>query len=723
MVDHGKTAHADLAGSSANYRYIRERTRMNDSNRSNRLLQEKSPYLLQHAHNPVDWFPWGDEAFDRATTEDKPIFLSIGYSTCHWCHVMEKESFEDQEVARLMNGTFISIKVDREERPDLDHIYMTVCQMLTGSGGWPLTILMTPDKKPFFATTYIPKTSRFGRVGMTELIPRISEIWMNRREEVIQSSERILGALESTDAFTPGPPLDEPLLRKAFEEMSKRFDPEKGGFSAAPKFPTPHNLLFMLRFWKRTGERLALQMVEKTLHEMRRGGIYDHIGYGFHRYATDKEWLVPHFEKMLYDQALLSLAYLEAYQATDKSAYALTAKEIFDYVLRDMRASEGAFYSAEDADSEGVEGKFYVWTEKEILDLCGKDLGGLMVKVFNVEKDGNFREESTGEKTGQNIPHLTEELTDLARTLNLALHTLEDRIAEGRRILLAARNDRVRPHKDDKVLTDWNGLMIAALARAGGVLGEGIYSEAARRSADFFMKRMRQPDGRLLHRYRDGEAGITANVDDYAFFIWGLIELYEATFETGYLKWAVQLNEQMLRHFWDDQGGGFYFTPDDGEGLIVRKKEIYDGATPSGNGVAMLNLLRLSGLTGNPILEEKAAAIGRTFSTHITQIPSAYTQFLVSADFAVGPSQEVVIVGERNHPRTMGMVTALHSVYAPNKVVIFKPFDEPSSEIQDLAPFLKDYPGHDGKPMVYVCVSKACRQPTADIDEIIDLLK
>jgi uncharacterized protein len=696
---------------------------MNVLEKPNRLLSEKSPYLLQHAYNPVDWFPWGDEAFDRATTEDRPIFLSIGYSTCHWCHVMEKESFEDQEVARLMNGAFISIKVDREERPDLDHVYMTICQMLTGSGGWPMTILMTPDKKPFFAGTYIPRTSRFGRVGMVELIPRISEIWMNRREEVLESSEKILGALKSTDAVSPGPPLDEPLLRKAFEEMSKRFDPEKGGFSAAPKFPTPHNLLFLLRFWKRTDEQTAIQMVEKTLNEMRRGGIYDHIGFGFHRYATDKEWLVPHFEKMLYDQALLSLAYLEASQATGKSSYALTSKEIFEYVLRDMRAGEGGFYSAEDADSEGVEGKFYLWTEREIIDLCGKDLGDLMIKVFNVEKGGNFREESTGEKTGQNIPHLRQDLPDLAGQLNLSPHTLEARVAEGRRILLAARNDRVRPHKDDKVLTDWNGLMIAALARGGGVLGEEIYTDAAREAVDFFMKRMRQPDGRLLHRYRDGEAGITANVDDYAFFVWGLIELYEATYETGYLKWAIELNELMLHHFWDDQAGGFYFTPDDGEALIVRKKEIYDGATPSGNGVAMLNLLRLSRLTGNAVLEEKAAATGQAFSTHIKQIPSAYTQFLVSADFAVGPSHEVVIVGERNHPRTMDMIKTIQSVYVPNKVVILKPSDASSPEIEDLAPFVKNYPAHDGKPMAYVCVSNSCGQPTADVDEMLKLLR
>jgi uncharacterized protein YyaL (SSP411 family) len=697
--------------------------RMTVSNRPNRLLDEKSPYLLQHAYNPVEWFPWGDEAFDRAATEERPIFLSIGYSTCHWCHVMEKESFEDREVAQLMNRAFISIKVDREERPDLDHIYMTVCQMLTGSGGWPLTILMTPDKKPFFAGTYIPKTSRFGRVGMVELIPRISEIWMNRREEVIQSSEKILGALKSTDSFAPGPSISEPLLRKAFEEMGKRFDPEKGGFSAAPKFPTPHNLLFLLRFWKRTGEKRALQMVVKTLQEMRRGGIFDHIGYGFHRYATDKDWLVPHFEKMLYDQALLSLAYLEAYQATGKSAFAVTSKEIFEYVLRDMRAKEGGFYSAEDADSEGVEGKFYLWTAKEILDLCGKGLGDLMIKIFGVEEKGNFREESTGEKTGQNILHLRQDLADLAPQLNLTTHALEAGIAEGRRILLAARHDRVRPHKDDKILTDWNGLMIAALARGGRVLGDGIYSDAAREAVDFFMKRMRRPDGRLFHRYRDGESGITANVDDYAFFVWGLIELYETTFETGYLKWAVELNDQMLRHFWDDRGGGFYFTPEDGEGLIVRKKEIYDGATPSGNGVAMLNLLKLSRLTGNPVLEEKAAATGQAFSTHIEQIPSAYTQFLVSADFAVGPSYEVVIVGERNDEGTLGMVKALQSVYAPNIVVILKASDDPSSEIEGLAPFVKDYSTQDGSPVAYVCVSNACRQPTADVDEMISLLR
>jgi len=696
---------------------------MTVSNKPNRLLEEKSPYLLQHAYNPVEWFPWGQEAFDRAATEDRPIFLSIGYSTCHWCHVMEKESFEDQEVARLMNRAFISIKVDREERPDLDHVYMTVCQILTGSGGWPLTILMTPDKKPFFAGTYIPKTSRFGRVGMVELIPRVLEIWTNRREEVIQSSEKILGALKSTDTFAPGPSLEESLLRKGFEEMGKRFDPEKGGFSAAPKFPTPHNLLFMLRYWKRTGENRALQMVLKTLHEMRRGGIYDHIGYGFHRYATDKDWLVPHFEKMLYDQALLSLAYLEAYQATNESAFAVTAKEIFEYVLRDMRADEGGFHSAEDADSEGVEGKFYLWTDQEILDLCGKDLGDLMIKVFGAEKKGNFKEESTGEKTGRNILHLKKDLTDLAPQLNMATHALEARIAEGRRILLGARNHRVRPHKDDKILTDWNGLMIAALARGGRVLGEGIYSDAAREAIDFFARRMRKSDGRLFHRYRDGEAGITANLDDYAFLGWGLIELYEATFETDYLKWAVELNEQMLRHFWDDQTGGFYFTPDDGEGLIVRKKEIYDGATPSGNSVAMLNLLKLSRLTGNPALEGKAAATGQAFSTHIEQTPSAYTQFLVSADFAVGPSCEVVIVGERNHPETLHMVKALESVYAPNKVVILKPSDDPASEIEDLAPFVKDYSTVDGSPVAYVCISNACREPTADVDEMIGLLR
>ncbi|MFH1125034.1 MAG: thioredoxin domain-containing protein, partial [Pseudomonadota bacterium] len=436
-----------------------------DENPSNRLIHEKSPYLLQHAHNPVNWLPWGHEAFEKAHRENKPIFLSIGYSTCHWCHVMEKESFEDPEVAGLLNETFVSIKVDREERPDLDHVYMTACQMLTGSGGWPLTIVMTPDKRPFFAATYIPKGSRFGRTGMMELIPRLRDTWRTRRDEVLASAESITQSLQGLEKESQGGDLDRSVLDRAYEELSKRFDKTYGGFSNAPKFPTPHNFFFMLRFWKRTGNSEALKMVEKTLQKIRWGGIYDQVGFGFHRYSTDREWLVPHFEKMLYDQAMLALAYLETYQAAGEGVYGDTAREIFEYVLRDMTSPEGAFYSAEDADSEGEEGKFYVWTREELRQILGEEEADLIAKVFHVEKSGNFREEATGENTGANILYLGRPISEIAADLGMPRPDLEKAMESARKKLFEARKKRVHPHKDDKVLTDWNGLMIAAFAR------------------------------------------------------------------------------------------------------------------------------------------------------------------------------------------------------------------------------------------------------------------
>jgi uncharacterized protein YyaL (SSP411 family) len=606
--------------------------------RPNRLIKEKSPYLLQHAHNPVDWYPWGDEAFKRAEEEDKPIFLSIGYSTCHWCHVMEKESFEDSEVAKLMNDTFISIKVDREERPDLDNFYMTVCQILTGSGGWPLNILMTPDKKPFFAATYIPKESHFGRTGLMKLIPRIRAIWAERRSEVLNSTAKIIEALKGMEKGCAGADIDSAVLKKAYQELATRFDKEYGGFSDAPKFPTPHNFLFLLRYWRRFKEHAALEMVEKTLKAMRRGGIFDQVGWGFHRYSTDKEWLVPHFEKMLYDQALLAMAYLETFQATGNENYGSTAREIFAYVMRDMTSPEGGFYSAEDADSEGVEGKFYLWKEEEIRQILEKKDADLIIRVFNVERMGNFKEETTGKKTGANILHLKKPLSQIASELRMPIKNLENRIVSARERLFEAREKRIHPHKDDKVLTDWNGLMIAALAPGAKALGEPTYAEAARSAADFILQHMHTPDGRLLHRYRDGEAGIMAHLNDYAFFVWGLIDLYEATSEARYLKTALDLNADMLAHFWDEHGDGLFFTPEDGERFIVRKKEIYDGALPSGNSVAIQNLLRLGRLTGDTSLDEKAAKIVKAFSGHVVQFPSGYTQFLVSADLGMGPS-------------------------------------------------------------------------------------
>jgi uncharacterized protein len=691
---------------------------MNSQN--NRLIREKSPYLLQHAHNPVDWYAWREEAFEKAEQENKPIFLSIGYSTCHWCHVMEKESFEDPEVASLMNDVFVSIKVDREERPDLDHIYMAVCQMTTGSGGWPLTIIMTPDKKPFFAATYIPKTSRFGRPGMMELIPRIERIWKTRQADVLESAASMTHALHRLEKEDDYAELDRATLDLAYQDLSNRFDKTYGGFSGAPKFPTPHTLSFLLRYWKRTGTPTALHMVEKTLQELRWGGIFDQVGYGFHRYSTDREWLVPHFEKMLYDQAMLSLSYIEAYQATGKKLYGDVAREIFTYVLRDMRSPEGGFYSAEDADSEGVEGKFYVWTEEEIREILSGPEADLMIRAFHVLKKGNFTEEATGKITGANILYPDKTLAEIGAELKIP--DVERTLEIARRKLFEAREKRIHPHKDDKILTDWNGLMIAALAKGAQVLGEEKYALAALDAVRFVLSEMRTPAGRLLHRYRAGDADITANVDDYAFFIWGLIELYGATFEAAHLETALSLSSDLLDHYWDPDRGGFFFTPDDGETLIVRKKEIYDGAIPSGNAVAMLNLLRLSRLTGKTEYEERASGIMKAFSGQVKSFPSGYTQFLCSLDFALGPSLEVVVAGSSEGRDTKELLRALRARFIPNHVALFRPSDKDPSAIDRVAGFIRSHVPRDGKAAVYVCLDHSCKTPTTDLEEMLSFV-
>jgi len=688
----------------------------------NRLINETSPYLLQHAHNPVDWYPWGPEAFERAQRENKPVFLSIGYSTCHWCHVMAHESFEHPEVARLMNEAFVSIKVDREERPDIDNVYMNACQVMTGSGGWPLSIIMTPDKKPFFAATYIPREGRFGLIGMMELIPHIRELWATRRGEALSLSNKIATVLKQTSQDTPGKELNEATLKLTYEQLSERFDEQHAGFSVAPKFPTAHNLLFLLRYWKRYGAPAALDMVEKTLQAMRRGGIYDHIGFGFHRYSTDSQWLVPHFEKMLYDQAMLAMAYTEAYQATGKEDYAKTAREIFTYALRDMTVPEGGFCSAEDADSEGEEGKFYLWTQQEVRQALGNEEAGFAARVFSIEKDGNFAEQTTGRKSGYNILHLGKALVELASDLNLSQQDLQEHLEVIRQNLFVHREKRVHPMKDDKILTDWNGLMIAALAKGAQAFDEPEYAEAARRAADFILGNVSKLDGRLWHRYRDGQAGVQANLDDYTFLVWGLIELYETTFNVRYLEAALKLTDNMVRHFWDEDSGGLYLTPDDGESLLVRKKEIYDGAIPSGNSVAMLNLLRLGHMISNSDLEEKAAKIGSAFSGSVKQSPSAHTQLMVSLDFAIGLCYEVVIAGKAKAEDTKAMVKALRTRFLPNKVVLLNPDGGESLEIAKLAEFTKNQPSIDGRATAYVCMNYNCKPPTTDINKMLELL-
>ncbi|MGD9818072.1 MAG: thioredoxin domain-containing protein [Desulfomonilaceae bacterium] len=689
----------------------------------NRLINEKSPYLLQHAYNPVDWFPWGEEAFFKAKQEDRPIFLSIGYSTCHWCHVMETESFEDAQVADLMNDTFVAIKVDREERPDIDHIYMTVCQMMTGGGGWPLNIIMTPDKKPFFAGTYFPKESHHGRIGMIDLAPRIKQLWSDNRDEVVEASRKVTSALNQIPDDAPGAGLNMNDLREAYTQLAQRFDTARGGFSQAPKFPTPHNLLFLMRYAKRTSEKSVLAMVEKTLENMRRGGIYDHIGFGFHRYSTDNEWLVPHFEKMLYDQAMIALAYTEAYQITGNSQYRKTVEEIFEYVLRDMTSKDGAFFSAEDADSEGIEGKFYVWSLDEMLQILSAGEARVACKIFGIRAEGNFKEESTGHLTGDNIIHLDRSLAQNASELGMSLEQLEEIFEKIRIKLFTEREKRTHPYKDDKILTDWNGLMIASLAKASQAFGDLKYAKAAMRSADFIIKKMRDEKGRPLHRYRDGDAGLPAHVDDYAFLIWGLIELYEATFVLDYLKIALELNDDFLDRFWEKSVGGFYFTAHDTEETLVRKKELYDGATPSGNSVAALNLIRLARLTSNLDLEEKANRILEVFTGIVSKFPSGYTHLLMAVDYALGPSYEIVLVAREDSEDYLEFKQKLQQPFVPNKVIIFKPVGgQAEKELVNLAQFTREHTCLDGKPTAYICKNFRCELPSTDLIKTLEMM-
>lgn len=689
----------------------------------NRLINEKSPYLLQHANNPVDWHPWGDEAFNKALADDKPIFLSIGYSTCHWCHVMEKESFEDADVARLMNETFVCIKVDREERPDIDSAYMAVCQMMTGSGGWPLTIIMMPDKRPFFAGTYIPKESRSSRMGMFDIIEKVKELWQLRRKDVMASAEKITYALSSASDIQVREELGEAIIKETFERLSQIFDSGHGGFGYAPKFPTPHHLTFLLRYWKRTGDAQALLMVEKTLSAIRLGGIYDHIGFGFHRYSTDSEWLLPHFEKMLYDQALIAMAYTEAYQAAGEEEYKKTAQEIFTYVLRDMTDKDGGFYSAEDADSEGEEGKSYLWTTEEVRNVLGEDDAKFVMRVFNLEGKGNFTDESAGVRSRKNILHLKRPLAEMSADFNATEAELKNRIEAARQRLFISRSQRIRPQRDDKILTDWNGLMIAALAKGGIVFNEPEYIEAAKRAADFILKKMRDANGRLYHRFRDGEAALSGFLDDYAFFIWGLIELYESTFDVSYFKSALEFNNILLNHFWDKNNGGFYLTSDDAEVVLMRRKEIYDGAMPSGNSAAMLNLLRLSRMTGNEDLEQKASQVSRYFSKTISQSPHGHTFFMSALSLAIGPTYEVVIAGRLHEEGTRTMLKILKSQFTPNMVVLFRPCDEESPEITHIAEFTKNMLCIDGRAAAYVCSNYNCKLPITDVGEMLRLLK
>ena len=670
----------------------------------------------------MDWHPWGDEAFTKAQQQDKPVFLSIGYATCHWCHVMAHESFEDEEVAYLLNDTFICIKVDREERPDIDNLYMKACHLLTGSGGWPLTIIMTPDKKPFFAATYIPKTPRYGMIGIMQLTKQIQTLWRTQKEQLVRSAEQITTLLTTAaQQKNKRQKIEARVLDAAYESLLASFDEHHGGFSSAPKFPTPHHLFFLLRYWKRTNTPYALTMVERTLEQMRLGGIFDQIGYGFHRYATDAQWNIPHFEKMLYDQALLLIAYTEAYQATHQSLYKQIAMEIGTYVLRDMTSPSGGFYSAEDADSDGEEGKYYTWTSEELENLLSPDDFHLLTTVFPITRNPPARAETTKQAPHRQILFFQQNFKESAQLLGLNHDQLITKIKEITTVLYLARKKRTPPLKDDKILCDWNGLMIAALAKAGMVFGEESYVKTAENAVKFLEKNLIKKTGQLLHRFRDGSAGIQGFADDYAFLIWGLLELYQACFDVKYLRIALKLNRFFIERFWDDQQKGFFFS-ESVDSVLPRTKEWYDGALPTANSVSSMNLLRLSRMTGDIRFEEMAEDLLRCISDRLLVSPAGYTALLTSVDLALGPSQEIIVVGANKEKDTRAFLSEIRRMFLPSSVVLFLPLDRNRSLYEEVFPFSASYSPVGGKATVYFCENHQCKQPVTSVQDLRKLL-
>ncbi len=676
---------------------------------TNRLAHESSPYLRQHAHNPVDWYPWGEEALRKARELDRPIFLSIGYSACHWCHVMERESFENEAIARVLNEHFISIKVDREERPDLDQIYMTAVQVMTGQGGWPMSMFLTPELKPFYGGTYFPPDDRYGRPGFRRLLLALVDAWEKRRDEIAETSGRLTENLQQLGRIPGGEAeLGADLLRNATTVLARAFDPTYGGFGRAPKFPHPMDLRVLLRNWKRFGDDQALHMVRLTLDRMAQGGIYDHLGGGFHRYSTDERWLVPHFEKMLYDNALLTVAYLEAYQATGDPDYRRVVEETLACVAREMTSPEGAFYSTQDADSEGVEGKFFVWSAAEVEQVLGKERAEVFASVYDVTPEGNWE--------GHNILHRSKTDAQDARLLNLSDEELRLILGESRAKLFEVRSKRVPPGTDDKVLTAWNGLMIQASALAAQVLDESRYAAAAGRAADFVLRVMRSPDGKLFRTYgAGGGAKLNAYLEDYSYLLEGLVTLYEATFEPRWITEALSLADVMIDQFWDPAEGGFFYTGKDHEALIARTKDPQDHATPSGNSMAVTALLRLAKLTGRDDLRDKAETTLRLFGGLMAEAPNAAGQMLVALDFHLGPVQEFAVVGDPDGEETRRALRAIRRRFLPDKVVAGT---GPSAPIrEDLLPLLADKPAR-GPVTVYICKDFACQAPLVGADAV-----
>ncbi|MCG7584677.1 thioredoxin domain-containing protein [Photobacterium sp. OFAV2-7] len=683
----------------------------------NRLVFQQSPYLLQHAANPVDWYPWGDEAFDKAKSQNKPIFLSIGYATCHWCHVMARESFEDEEVAALLNRDFVAIKVDREERPDIDQIHMAACQSITGRGGWPLNCLLTPEGHVFYATTYLAKHGRYGQLGMMELLPNVIHAWRNQNEVLLNGATQLNNQLQALSGqTTPTGKLADDTAHQAFEQLKDSFDDVYGGFGNAPKFPTPHQYLFLLRYWHRHGNSQALEMVRQSLQAMRLGGLYDHVGFGFHRYSTDNHWLLPHFEKMLYDQAILLMIYSEAYAATGDGLFKQTAREVIKYLGSRMQHPDGGFYSAEDADSEGVEGKFYVWHYEDLKKALSRHELDWLSRHFNIAVKGNYTDEASGLLTGANILHLSQMPHRLAGKAKGSLNHWRCQWQVIRHKLFHHREKRVHPLLDDKVLTDWNGLTIAALARSSLLLDERECLPMAEKAFDFVQQHLTDENGHLIKRFRNGKAGLPAHLDDYANMTWAALELYQASLEIKYLQHALRLTEIALGKFWDSQNGGFFFTEANTE-LAVRTKDVYDGAVPSGNAVMARNIAHLYQLTGQSRWQAHLDSLATAFSAQINRYPSGYTLFLAALDLGYSPGQHLILSGS---DVSTDSIKPLRGHYLPNTVWLAI-HDQNRAAINKLAPFTR---GFSNKELtLYLCQQFACELPVSGDDSVQSRLK
>ena len=703
---------------------VPQKREVNTLRKANRLVKEKSPYLLQHAYNPVDWFPWGEEAFEKARKEDKLIFLSIGYSTCYWCHVMEREVFENRSIADLMNLLVVSVKVDREERPDIDHVYMTALQAMTGNGGWPISIFITPDGKPIYAGTYIPPANQSGRPGFQEVLQRIHYAWINERTKILASSERLDQILAtSLVPSTIQTEIKVEMLDQGYDEIVKSYDDTHGGFSSAPKFPRPAVLSFLLRYYHRTGNKNALDMVLTTLQKMALGGIHDQIGGGFHRYSTDERWHVPHFEKMLYDQAQLSIAYLEAFQITHEDNYAEIARDVLTYVQQELTHPDGGFYSAEDAESavspssphEKKEGAYYLWKKSEIVQILDAAEFKIAEFIFNIKQGGNVLSDPRQEFSDENVLHIYHSIEECARQFGLPVEEVNNRFRKIRIMLLKKRQQRPRPLIDDKILLSWNGLMISAFARAHQVLKDESFLSLAEQAARFiFLKLLDPASGQFCRRYRQNEVKYEAQLSDYAFFIQGLIDLYESSFHIEWLQKALTLNDTLIALFYDRDHGGFFDSSGADPQLPYRTKEVYDNSEPSGNSIAILNLLRLSHIAGNTHYREIAFKSLACFSDDLEKRPYALPQLLIALDSLVAESLQIVLAGNIQNPLLQQTLEALHRRFLPHKTLLCIDGPESQKILSKFAPFWGNLFIPEGKPTIYLCKNYTCELPIFD---------